>query len=123
MNAPTNKAIPANTFKIVLKKFNPCLIPSACSAAASCALITSSPPLSKFSIDVLTVSISALFSITILTKSTCPLESNKVCAVLSSNKANVAPPGEPTFAKSAIPTMLKEAGVDPANTVTLSPTE
>jgi hypothetical protein len=106
-----------------LKKFNPCLIPSACSAAASCALITSSAPLSIFSIEALTTSISALSSITTFIKSTCPLESRRVCAVLSSNKAKVAPPGEPTFAKSAIPTMLKDAGVAPANTVTLSPTE
>ena len=123
MNAPTNRAIPANTLRIVLKKFNPCFIPSACSAAASCALITSSAPLSMFSIEALTVSMSALSSITTLIKSTCPLESNSFCAVLSSNKAKVAPPGDPTFAKSAIPTMLNEAGVEPANTVTLSPTE
>ena len=40
MNAPTKIAIPAKTLSIVLKKSRPCLIESACSAAASCALIT-----------------------------------------------------------------------------------
>ena len=123
MKAPTKSAIPAKTFKIVLKKFNPCLIPSACSAAASCALITSKFPSPKPSIKPLTVSISALFSITIFIKSTPPSESSNLWAVLNSNKANVAPPGEPTFANSAIPTIVNEAGVEPANTVTLSPTE
>ena len=60
---------------------------------------------------------------TTLIKSTSPLESNNFCAVLNSNKANVAPPGAPTLANSAIPTIVNDAGVAPAKSVTLSPTE
>ena len=61
-------------------------------------------------------------SITTLIKSTLPLESKSLCAVLNSNKANVAPPGDPTLANSAIPEIVNVAGVAPARTVTLSPT-
>ena len=53
-------------------------------------------------------------------RSIFPLESRSCCAVLNSNKANVAPPA--AKAESATPTIVKVAGVAPANTVTLSPT-
>ena len=73
INAPTNIAIPANTLSIVLKKSKPCLIESACSAAASWAFITFKFSESKFVISVLTSLISKLFSITTFIKSTSPL--------------------------------------------------
>ena len=76
IKAPTNIAIPANTLSIVLKKSKPCLIESACSAAASWAFITFKFSESKFVISVLTSLISKLFSITTFIKSTSPLESN-----------------------------------------------
>ena len=41
---------------------------------------------------------------------------------MNSNNANVAPPGDPTFANSAIPEIVNVAGVAPASTVTKSPT-
>ena len=64
-----------------------------------------------------------MFSITTLIRSTSPFESRRAWAVLNSNKAKVAPPGAPTLANSAIPTIVNDAGVAPARTVTLSPTE
>ena len=122
IKAPTNIAIPANTLSIVLKKSRPCLIESACSAAASWALITFKFSESRLVISVFTSLISKLFSITTLMRSTSPLESSNFWAVLNSNRAKVAPPGAPTLANSAIPTIVNDAGVAPAKTVTLSPT-
>ena len=58
IKAPTNIAIPANTLSIVLKKSSPCLMESACSAAASWAFITFRFSESKFVISVLTSLIS-----------------------------------------------------------------
>ena len=105
----------------MLKKSRPCLIESACSAAASWAFITFKFSESNFVISFLTSFISKLFSITTLIRSTSPLESRSSWAVLNSNKAKVAPPGAPTLANSAIPTIVNDAGVAPARTVTLSP--
>ena len=70
-----------------------------------------------------TIFISAFSSTTTLMKSTSPTESKRICAVLKSKSAKEAPPGEPVFANSAIPTIVKEAGIAPASTVTLSPTK
>ena len=83
IKAPTNIAIPAKTLSIVLKKSRPCLIESACSAAASWALITFKFSESKFVISFFTSLISKLFSITTLIRSTSPLESSNF---LSSSK-------------------------------------
>ena len=107
---------------MVLKKSSPCFIELACSAAASWALMTFKFSVSKSAIEFLTISISAEFSIITLIMSTSPTESKSLWAVLNSNKANEAPPGVPTFANSAIPTMVNVAGVAPARTVTFSPT-
>ena len=106
-----------------MKKSRPCLIESACSAAASWALITFKFSESKFVMSFFTLLISKLFSITTLIRSTSPFESRSAWAVLNSNKAKVAPPGAPTLANSAIPTIVNDAGVAPAKTVTLSPTK
>ena len=92
---------------------------SACSAAASCALITFKFSLSRSVILFFISLTSKLFSTTTLIKSTFPTESRSCCAVLNSNKAKVAPPA--AKAESAIPTIVNVAGVAPANTVTLSP--
>ena len=61
IKAPTNIAIPANTLSIVLKKSRPCLIESACSAAASWAFMTFKFSESKFVISVLRTSSSYYF--------------------------------------------------------------
>ena len=65
---------------------------------------------------------SAFSSTTTFIKSTSPIESKRTCAVLKSKRAKDAPPGDPVFANSAIPTIVKVAGIAPASTVTLSPT-
>ena len=118
INAPTNIAMPAKTFKIVLKKSRPFFIESACSAAASCAFITFKFSLSMSVISFLISLTSKLSSTTTFIKLTSPVESRSCCAVLNSNKAKVAPPA--AKAESAIPTIVNVAGVAPAKTVTLS---
>ena len=65
---------------------------------------------------------SAFSSTTTFIKSTSPIESKRTCAVLKSKRAKDAPPGHPVFPNSAIPTIVKVAGIAPASTVTLSPT-
>ena len=49
---------------------------------------------------------SAFSSTTTFIKSTSPIESKRTCAVLKSKRAKDAPPGDPVFANSAIPTTV-----------------